>query len=183
MIRTFIAVELPDSMKKAIEALQQEIDFKGLKLVEPQLVHVTLKFLGDIPPAQVEPVANALSHIDCKPFTARIAGVGVFPNPSYMKVVWLGAHGDFEHLHAEVESVLKGLGFRPDRGKFTGHATLARVKYFDETTKAQLSRALAKLQDIAVGEYRVDSIAFKKSTLTPKGPIYENLREIPLRSS
>lgn len=183
MIRTFIAVELPDPMKKAVEALQHEIDFKGLKLVEPDLVHVTLKFLGDIPEAQVEPIAKALSRINCAPFSARIAGVGVFPNPSYLKVVWLGAHGNFDHLHTEVESALKNLGFKPDRGKFTGHATLARVKYLDENTKTQLAGALAKLQDIDLGEYRVDTIAFKKSTLTPKGPIYENIREISLRSS
>jgi 2'-5' RNA ligase len=180
MIRTFIAVELPDSMKKQIESIQQEIDLKGLKLVKPELVHLTLKFLGDIPESQVEPISTALSEIHCTPFNARVTGVGVFPNPNYIKVVWLGAHGTFDLLHSEVERVLKVFRFKKDKGKFTAHATLARVKYLDESSKSQIAHILAELQDVDLGEFRVNTITFKKSTLTPKGPIYETLKEIPL---
>jgi 2'-5' RNA ligase len=180
MIRTFIAVELPNSMKKHIKSIQQEIDLKGLKLVKPELVHLTLKFLGDIPESQVEPISTALSNINCTPFNARVVGVGVFPNPSYIKVVWLGAHGEFDLLHSEVERVLKEFRFKKDRGKFTAHATLARVKYLDDSSKSQMAHILAELQDVDLGEFRVNTITFKKSTLTPKGPIYETLKEIPL---
>jgi 2'-5' RNA ligase len=180
MIRTFIAVELPDSMKKQIESIQQEIDLKGLKLVKPELVHLTLKFLGDIPESQVEPISTALSEIHCTPFNARVTSVGVFPNPNYIKVVWLGAHGTFDLLHSEVERVLKVFRFKKDKGKFTAHATLARVKYLDESSKSQIAHILAELQDVDLGEFRVNTITFKKSTLTPKGPIYETLKEIPL---
>jgi 2'-5' RNA ligase len=181
MIRTFLAVELPDSMQETIRSIQQEMDFKGLKLVKPEQVHVTLKFLGDISETQVEPVSAALSEIDCKPFNARVAGVGVFPNPSYMKVVWLGAQGEFELLHNEVERVLKDFKFKKDRGKFTAHATLARVKYLDRSSKEQLANVLTRLHDVDVSEFLVDTIAFKKSTLTPEGPIYETLKHIPLK--
>ncbi|MCD4799189.1 MAG: RNA 2',3'-cyclic phosphodiesterase, partial [Methanosarcinales archaeon] len=87
MIRTFLAVELPDHIKEAAYSIQQEIDFKGLKLVDPGLIHITLKFLGDIPESQVAPITDALTKIDCAPFTARVTGVGVFPKPSYMKVI------------------------------------------------------------------------------------------------
>ena len=180
MIRTFLAVELPDHIKEAAHSIQQEMDFKGLKLVDPGLIHITLKFLGDIPESQVAPITGAISKIDCAPFTARVAGVGVFPKPSYMKVIWLGATGEFEHLHSEVERVLKEFRFKKDRGRFTAHATLARVKNLDNTSKEQLARVLAGLQDIDLGEFTVNSIAFKKSTLTPRGPIYETLNEIPL---
>ncbi len=180
MIRTFIAVELPEHIKEAVRSIQQEMDFKGLKLVEPDLVHLTMKFLGDIPESQVEPISDALAGIDCPPFMAHIAGVGVFPKPTYMKVIWLGAQGEFERLHSEVERVLKSFRFKKDRGKFTAHATLARVRHLDNTTKEQLVQVLARLQDVDLGEFTVDSIAFKKSTLTPQGPIYETLKEIPL---
>ncbi|MBE0523287.1 MAG: RNA 2',3'-cyclic phosphodiesterase [Methanosarcinales archaeon] len=180
MIRTFIAVELPHSMKELIESIQQEMDLKGLKLVKPELVHLTLKFLGDITESQVEPISTALSEIHCTPFNSRIAGVGVFPNPSYIKVVWLGAHGEFDLLHSEVERVLKEFRFKKDKGKFTAHATLARVKYLDESSKSQIAHILAKLQDVDLGELQVKTITLKKSTLTPKGPIYETLKEIPL---
>ncbi|MDF1557678.1 MAG: RNA 2',3'-cyclic phosphodiesterase [ANME-2 cluster archaeon] len=180
MIRTFIAVELPDHMKEGVRSIQQEMDLKGLKLVEPDLVHLTMKFLGDIPRSQVDPISEALSGIDCPPFTARITGVGVFPKPSYMKVIWLGAQGEFERLHSEVERVLKEFRFKKDRGKFTAHATLARVRHLDNSVKEQLSRVLFGLQDIDLGEFTVGSITLKKSTLTPEGPIYETLKEIPL---
>ena len=180
MIRTFIAVELPEHIKEDAGSIQQEMDFKGLKLVEPDLVHLTMKFLGDIPESQVEPISDALAGIDCPPFMAHIAGVGVFPKPTYMKVIWLGAQGEFERLHSEVERVLKSFRFKKDRGKFTAHATLARVRHLDNPTKEQLVQVLARLQDVDLGEFTVDSIAFKKSTLTPQGPIYETLKEIPL---
>lgn len=181
MVRTFIAVELPDSMQEPIESIQQEMDFKGLKLVQPELVHITLKFLGDIPEAQIAPITDALANIECKSFRSKVAGVGVFPNPSYMKVIWLGAHGEFDLLHSQVEQALAEFKFKKDRGKFTAHATLARVKYLDNTSKAQLAQVLTRLQDVDLGEFLVDSVAFKKSTLTPHGPIYETLGEIPLR--
>jgi 2'-5' RNA ligase len=95
-------------------------------------------------------------------------------------VVWLGAHGTFDLLHSEVERVLKVFRFKKDKGKFTAHATLARVKYLDESSKSQIAHILAELQDVDLGEFRVNTITFKKSTLTPKGPIYETLKEIPL---
>ncbi|MCD4841502.1 MAG: RNA 2',3'-cyclic phosphodiesterase [Methanosarcinales archaeon] len=181
MIRTFLAVELPDHIKEAAHSIQQEMDFKGLKQVDTGLIHITLKFLGDIPESQVAPITDALTKVDCAQFTARVTGVGVFPKPSYMKVIWLGATGEFEHLHSEVERVLKSFRFKKDRGRFTAHATLARVKHLDNTSKEQLARVLAGLQDIDLGDFTVDSIAFKKSTLTPLGPIYETLKEIPLK--
>ena len=181
MIRTFLAVELPDHIKEAAHSIQQEMDFKGLKLVDSDLIHITLKFLGDIPKSQVAPITDTLARVDCASFTARVTGVGVFPKPSYMKVIWLGATGEFEHLHKEVEHVLEESGFKKDRGRFTAHATLARVRHLDNASKEQLARVLAGLQDIDLGDFTVDSIALKKSTLTPGGPIYETLNEIPLK--
>lgn len=180
MIRTFIAVELPPHIKEAVESIQQEMDFKGLKLVEPGLVHLTMKFLGDIPESQVEPISRALAGISCPPFLARITGVGVFPKPAYMKVIWLGAQGEFQRLHGEVERTLSEFRFKKDRGKFTAHATLARVKHLDNSAKEQLVQVLAGLQDVDLGEFMVDHITFKKSTLTPGGPLYETLKKIPL---
>jgi 2'-5' RNA ligase len=180
MIRTFIAVELPPHIKEAVQSIQQEMNFKGLKLVKPDLVHLTMKFLGDIPESQVEPIFQALGGIDCPPFPAIITGVGVFPKPAYMKVIWLGAQGEFERLHNEVERTLKEFRFKKDRGTFTAHATLARVRHLDNPTKEQLAQVLAGLQDVDLGEFTVGHITFKKSTLTPQGPIYETLKKIPL---
>jgi 2'-5' RNA ligase len=179
MIRTFIAVELPDRFIPEIEKIETILKTTGIKLVEPKLVHITMKFLGDVHEDKIEPIASALSQMDCRSFTADIRGVGVFPKMSYIKVVWLGAHGDFDTLHKEIERVLSPFKFEKERN-FTPHATLARVK--DLREKAELIEKIKKLRDVDLGTINVDSIWLKKSTLTSAGPIYETLRKIKLKT-
>lgn len=177
MLRTFIAVELPERLVPEIEKIESVLNTPGIKLVEPKQVHITLKFLGDIPEDNVETIASALSQVNCKPFEARIKGVGVFPKPAYIKVIWLGAEGNFDVLHDEVERVLTPFKFEKDH-LFSPHATLARVKQLRD--KAALFEKLKQLEDIDLGTINVGAISLKKSTLTPQGPIYETLREIKL---
>lgn len=178
MLRAFIAIELPGKFVPEIERMESELDTPGIKLVEPKYVHLTLKFLGNISEDSVEPIADALSQVNCKPFEARIKGVGVFPKPSYPRVVWLGAEGNFDVLHKEVERVLLPFNFEKD-SRFSAHATLARVKSLKE--KVALLEKIKKLENTDLGTMAVDSITLKKSTLTPRGPIYETLREIKLK--
>lgn len=177
MIRTFIAVELPERFVPEIEKIESMLDTPGIKLVEPKHVHITMKFLGDIPEDKVEHIASALSQVNCKPFEAMVKGVGVFPKPAYIRVIWLGAEGNFEALHSEVERVLAPFGFEKD-DRFSPHATLARVKMLKE--KAALLEKIKKLENVDLGAMNVESLTLKKSTLTPQGPIYETLREIKL---
>ncbi|MFU8767094.1 MAG: RNA 2',3'-cyclic phosphodiesterase [Candidatus Methanoperedens sp.] len=178
MIRTFVAVELPDKFIPEIERIGSVLNLPGLKLVEPGLVHITLKFLGDIHENQVELITEALLHVNCAPFEAVVKGVGVFPKPAYIRVIWLGAGGDFEPLHSEVERVMAPFKFKKEHG-FTPHATLARVKQVRD--KAVLLGKLNELKDVNLGTFNVDSIQLKKSILTPEGPVYETLKEIRLK--
>jgi RNA 2',3'-cyclic 3'-phosphodiesterase len=178
MIRTFIAVELPDRFLHEIEKIESELGIPGIKLVEPELVHITMKFLGDINGSDIEPITSALSQINCAPFEAKIRGIGVFPKIAYIKVIWLGAQGNFEALHNEVERVLLPFKFGKDH-QFSPHATLAHVKMLRE--KALLIEKMKKLENIDLGTMNVGSISLKKSTLTPHGPIYETLQEIKLK--
>ncbi len=178
MLRTFIAVELPERLVPEIEKIESVLKTPGIKLVEPKYVHITMKFLGDITEEHVEPIAVALSQLNCKPFEARIKGVGVFPKLSYIRVIWLGAEGNFEELHDEIERVLAPFRFEKDH-RFSPHATLARVKELRE--KATLLEKINSLKDIEPGMINVESITLKKSTLRPEGPVYENLRVIKLQ--
>jgi 2'-5' RNA ligase len=178
MIRTFIAVELPEKFRPEIVRIGSMIKIPGVKLVEPGLVHITLKFLGDINEDKVEPIACALSEIKCKPFEAWIKDIGVFPKPSYVRVVWIGAHGDFDTMHREVERVLLPFRFEKE-GDFTPHATLARVK--QPVNRIELMEKITNIGETDLGTFSVSSISFKKSTLTPFGPIYETLKEIKLK--
>ncbi len=180
MIRTFIAVELPDRFVPEIERIGSILKSPGIKLVEPELVHITLKFLGAVPEDKIEPIASALSQINCEPFEAEIKGVGVFPKPGYIRVIWLGSEGKFDVLHNEVERVLSPFKFEKEKN-FSPHATLARVK--QPGAKSEILEKIRQLENIDLGTMNVDHISLKKSTLTPKGPIYETLREIKLKSS
>ncbi len=181
MIRTFIAVDLPDSFIDTIAKIQQEL--KGnIKLVDPKQVHITMKFLGDVPEKKIPKIEDALSGVKSEPFTARVQGVGAFPKPGYARVIYIGADPaeTFTKLYAEVESALTSLGFKREKRLFTPHATLARVKHNPEEARMRLRDTIEHLSDIEVGTMDVDTIKLKKSTLTPKGAIYETLKEVHL---
>ena len=175
MIRTFITVELPERFLHEIGKIESELDIPGIKSVEPKLVHITMKFLGDINESDIEPITSALLQINCAPFEARIKGIGVFPKIAYIKVIWLGAQGNFEALHNEIERVLLPFKFAKDH-QFSPHATLARVKMLRE--KALLLEKMKKFENIDLGTMIVESISLKKSTLMPQGPIYETIKDI-----
>ena len=181
MIRTFIAVDFPQDYIEKIVKIQSKLKNFNVKPVDPKLVHITLKFLGDVNENKIEEISKALDGITIPPFDARIGNVGVFPKPQYVKVVWLGAEGNFEQLHNDVESALKPFKFKKDRRGYTAHATLARVKHIPKEEKAAFLKVLNELKDAEVGTFNVDAIKLKKSTLTPEGPIYETLHEVRLK--
>ncbi|MDH7597254.1 MAG: RNA 2',3'-cyclic phosphodiesterase [Methanothrix sp.] len=172
-MRCFVAVDLPEEIKRGVPAIQQAIAMDGLKLVDPELVHITLKFLGEVPEGRVAEIREALARVRFSPFQARITGVGAFPGRS-IRVIWLGATGSFEELARAVDTALEPFGFERDK-KFSAHATLARVK--DPSLSRLLSDRISGISDIDLGEFTVDRFVLKKSTLTPRGPIYEDIAE------
>ena len=180
MIRAFVAVEVPEEFAGAIAEIQGKFTSYNLKIVKPNLMHITLKFLGDIGEGDIDKICKALSTIRCESFDANIKGVGAFPKPDYIKVIWLGMEGNFDALNREVDGVLKPLGFRMDKRRFIAHTTLARVKYMAKDEHIMLAETVKSLKDARIGTMHISSIQLKKSTLTPQGPIYETLCEIPL---
>ncbi|WP_082098464.1 MULTISPECIES: RNA 2',3'-cyclic phosphodiesterase [unclassified Methanosarcina] len=180
LIRTFIAVELDPSFREKILHIQERFSDFDLKFVNPEIVHITLKFIGDIEESMVKPLAEALDSLTCEPFEAQIEGIGVFPKPSNPKVLWLGATGNFETLHDDVETALKPFKFKEDGRAFTAHATLARVKFLNKDQKNAFADALKELKDTKIGSMQVNKVLLKKSTLTPEGPIYEVLHTVYL---
>ncbi len=179
MIRTFIAVDFPADVKEKVTELQQHFVNYNVKMVKPEQVHITLKFLGDVEGAQIKPICSALQNVHVSPFDAEVRGAGVFPSLRHINIIWVGAEGDFDRLHDVVEEALQPLGFKRDN-RFAAHATIARVKHLPMSQKEQLVNAIKELSDVEMGKMKVDHIRFKKSTLTPKGPIYETLHEVRL---
>lgn len=178
LIRTFIAVELDPGFTEKIRNIQDRFSGFDLKFVNPELVHITLKFLGNVDESRIPSLSAALDSITCEPFEATLSGIGVFPKPSNPKVLWLGAIGNFKVLHDDVEHLLEPFKFEKDEREFTAHATLARVKFLQKEQKNTFINTLKELRDIEIGTMRVNRVLFMKSTLTPKGPIYETLHTV-----
>lgn len=174
MVRTFIAVELPDEIREKISRIQPGFGLKS-GIVARDNIHITLKFLGEVQDAKVEKIKAALDGIKTSSFQAHVRGVGVFPNLGYIRVIWAGvAEGadKFVELSSAVESALVPLGFAKEK-KFTPHATIARVKSVAD--KNALTARIKELADAEFGTFTVGEVKLKKSTLTPKGAIYEDL--------
>ena len=146
-----------------------------LTVVKPGSIHITLKFLGEIDEKTLARVKEALSLIRFEPFEVSVCGVKGNP-ASAPRVIWSEVRdgGGCSRLFELVEEALSTAGIPKERRAFTPHATLARVKRFDPSL-------LPVLKNLAAGEFGscpVTSIRLKKSTLTPQGPVYEDLLEV-----
>lgn len=173
-------MDLDPGFREKLRELQGRFSDFDLKFVNPELVHITLKFLGDVDESMISALSAALDSIMCEPFEARVGGMGVFPKLSNPKVLWLGATGNFRALHDDVESLLKPFKFEKDDREFSAHATLARVKFLNKDQKNAFTSTLKELKDAELGSMRVDKVLLKKSTLTPEGSIYETLHTVYL---
>ena len=153
-----------------------------LKLVKLEQVHLTLKFLGDTEEALVPKLVDAMhrSVAGVAPFTVRIVGTGAFPNLRRMRVLWVGMEGGqpLVDIARRLEAETEPLGYPREGRDFSPHVTLARVKGGGNLDRArQVLEAHAK---DAYGEFAIDRVRLKKSVLTPQGPIYSTVEEVPL---
>ncbi len=181
-MRAFIAIDVSDEVRENLLRAQERFGKSAkIKFVERENFHVTLKFLGEIDEATAEEVKKALAEIARKhrKHKVRVKGIGVFPSPSYVRVIWAGIEND-EGIRAianDVEREMRRLGFKKDKD-FVAHITIGRVKFVRD--KIELARALRDLANEDFGEFEVEAIELKKSTLTPKGPIYETVARFEL---
>jgi len=182
MIRAFIAFDIDsDLVLKRLSEVQKTLTNTGadLKLVEPQNIHVTMRFLGDISSTSVDAIYEEMKKITFKPFDIQLKGLGAFPNLRYARVVWIGIQkgaNELKSVFDQLEPRLQKLGFRPDPKGFSPHLTIARVK--SGRNKAELARQIEEMADYECGVIRGEYLRLKKSVLTPKGPIYSTLKEV-----
>ncbi|OGS51342.1 MAG: 2'-5' RNA ligase [Euryarchaeota archaeon RBG_16_68_12] len=153
-----------------------------LKLVQLEQVHLTLKFLGDTEEALVPRIVDAMrrSVAGVAPFTVRVAGTGAFPDLRRIRVLWVGLEGGepLVGIARRLESETEPLGYPREGRDFSPHVTLARVKGGGNLDRAR--QVLEAHANDAYGEFPVDRIRLKKSVLTPQGPIYSTVEEVPL---
>ncbi len=179
--RGFIAVDIEGSMLSSLADAVKGCDAK-LKVVGLENIHLTLKFLGDTDEGLVQDISSIM--MECvqgiEPFTIRIQDVGAFPNMNYIKVVWAGVKGGepLISISQRLNDALSHFGFKKDKKRFSPHVTVARVKFIKD--KKDFVQTLEGFKDRSFGEQAVDRIYLKKSLLTPQGPIYSVVSEVPL---
>lgn len=176
-MRTFVAVEISnESTLNAIEKLQSELKIKA-KPVSKENMHFTLLFLGEISDDMVPKIMEALSSVSFNPIEMKLIDVGAFPNPRSPRVVWIGVDKDaaknLVELAVQVEEKLRPLGFRSDK-PFKPHLTIFRIK----DRMNDISHELNKFRSVEVGHETISELKFKKSILTPTGPIYSDLQVV-----
>lgn len=176
-IRSFVAVELSEESRRLCAALQERLrrGVTGVKWVEPEQFHLTLKFLGDVPRGDVPRVSEALEAAAARlePFTLSLRGAGAFPNQRRARVVWIGVEQGAEELRraaAAVEEALGPLGYPPEDRPFRAHLTVGRVR--EPGPSPRLEESLRALSQEVCGESLIGHLTLFASKLTPKGPIY-----------
>jgi 2'-5' RNA ligase len=171
-MRLFIATEIDEPLRDKLVVIQTRLLEPGVKLVERQNLHVTLKFLGEVSDEQVLAVREALRNVKMAPFEVEIGGLGTFPpGGRRISIVWVDCRGPLAELAAKVVEALKPLGFQADERGFSSHLTLARVKQKPE----KLAELVEELKETKIGKQLIDRFVLKQSTLTPEGPIYADI--------
>lgn len=182
IFRGFIAIDItatPALLTFIKEISKTEAD---VKLVEPENIHITIKFLGDTDEKYIDAIEKSIkdSIKDITPFSVTLKGTGVFPNKNNIKVLWVGITDTsrIETIARSIDTSLAPVGFKKEQRGFSAHLTVGRVK--TARNKDQLLRVVEQFNKEEFTTQEIRSIVLKKSELTPKGPIYTTVREVNL---
>ena len=186
-VRSFIAVELPESVKEKLAEIQAKLKSgrSRARWVAPEGIHLTLKFLGGISVDTIPEVTRIIGEAASgyTPFRLSVRGLGVFPNAKRVQVVWVGLEGEVEKLgqiQKRLDAGLQVLGFVAESRAFTPHLTLARMRDEASPGEREAMGNLVAATSFEAGEFTVESISLMKSQLTREGAIYSRLAALPL---
>lgn len=185
-VRMFLAVEIPAALQHkavgVIRSLSAQTD--PVKWIEPQKLHVTVKFLGDVEDAEIYQVCQLASEAvaDLPVFRVACRGVGAFPSCDRPRTVWIGVedpHNQFQQLHQRVEQAMASLRFPREVRRFCPHLTLGRVRQ-GKRVGVGLTERITQQATVELGEFDVEELVVFSSELTPAGPVYTALGRAPL---
>jgi RNA 2',3'-cyclic 3'-phosphodiesterase len=189
-IRAFIAIELPSAILGEVDQveahLKPQMPPDAVRWVKADSIHLTLKFLGQVPSDQLDLITSALrtTVVSHAPFALEVKGAGCFPNAHRPRVVWVGVKDDGHRLHAlqrAVENAIAPLGYPTEVRDFTPHLTLGRlardVRQIDQKKIGEMVEAAAVG---SLGRWEVKQVALIHSDLKPSGAEYTILAHAPL---
>ena len=191
-MRAFVAIELSDDAKRALTALIQSLRNRridGLRLVRPEGMHLTLKFLVDIDASRVPRIADALAAASARhaPFRLTLADPGFFPNADRARALWIGVGGDLRplrHLQRDVDETLATLGFAAEKRPFNPHLTVARMR--DSAARADRRRAADALAAYPLPhgiDISANAVSLMQSELRPGGAVYTRIAHAPMSAT
>lgn len=183
-MRLFTGIDLPDEVREKLERLLIHLrPCAHLKWSPVYNLHVTLKFIGEWPEANLPQLEAALRTIAPRePIPAEVKGLGWFPNPHHPRVFWVGVHGGdaLSALVKDIDTATTPLGIAAEDRAFNAHLTLARIK---EPTPLQALRiAIAQLESVEFGAFEIDRLYLYRSQPGPAGSVYTKLSEYPFQA-
>lgn len=187
-IRAFIAIRLPQSILSPINEVQEDLKRYGfpVRWVQPQNMHLTLKFFGNVKESETEGIGFAMKECAGRSPAIRLfaKGIGVFPSLAGPRVIWAGLSGSVPlllSLRDDLEKRLEESGYGKEERPFKGHLTIGRFK--DRVKTEKLTEALRKHKDFTTGLFEAGEIILFKSDLLPQGPAYTELFKVNLAAS
>lgn len=181
--RAFLAFDVSEEVVRSLAEAGEELRKTGadVGVVTKENLHFTVKFLGEIPETVVSEVDSRVGKLDLHAFEAEVKGIGVFPDPSRPRIVWAGVAAGAEEMIRSVRSVtgaLAGLGKEEERD-FQPHLTIGRVR--SPRNSDELASFVARNSEREFGKTRIVRLKLKSSLLTPRGPVYTDVREYSLK--
>lgn len=203
MIRAFLAIELPHDVRSALVTIQQDLKRQlertvaapvRISWVRPASMHLTLRFLGDMPEELIEPLQVAI-HLAVsvhQPIHLPLERLGTFPRPQQPRVLWAGPSESWEQgpdaqrlraLHRTIEDCCQAADFAPDSRPFSPHLTLARIKEGGRQVGQALAQSGVMDQTVVVGTLPIETIALMQSELRPTGSVYKKRWEVGIHGT
>ncbi len=188
-VRSFIAISLPDELRLGLSKLQARLKTGNkpwIKWADPNGIHLTLKFLGDVSVDRIGEISRVMTEAarEIPPFHLETQGLGAFPNLKRVQVVWLGLGGELDklgQLHEQIESGLSHLGFAPEARAFKAHLTLARLRPQASPDERQgFGQLILSTRLEASYIIKVETISLMRSQLSREGALYSQLSSAEL---
>ena len=180
MIRLFVAVEIPESVKYKIMDICRGIP--GIRWTPHENLHLTLQFIGEVNPEVFTDIREKLREIEAQAFALRFRGVGIFSKGSSPRVLWLGVAENpaLTILQKQVEKILQSVGVRGEKRAYQPHLTLSRLK---GATRANLETYLTQYAEFQSEDFFVEHITLFSSNLKSNGAIHHVEEIYPLASN
>ncbi|MDD5128240.1 MAG: RNA 2',3'-cyclic phosphodiesterase [Candidatus Omnitrophica bacterium] len=189
-MRAFIAIGLPARIKNTLTEIQHKLNTGEFKVnwVKPQNLHLTLKFLGDISPEQLEQIKTTVEKItdNSGRFKVKLGKLGVFPDLRTGRIIWAGAEevpSGLKQLVERLEAELIESGIPKELRPFCAHITIGRIKSCPLPSVLQKTLDRIEMNVSGPGEFNCEKVILFESRPGPGGPVYTALKELNLKIS